>query len=132
MANPLRLSPDLVEAAERESLIQKRSVPKQIEFWATLGKAVQNVIDYSDVIAVTQGLKKISVQPVESPTAAPTDVFADLERGRKSGALAKSVTTAAVYYETSRSRPGMIDRVNSATGERRTGRFQKGKFQAIR
>lgn len=131
MANPMRLSPDLVEAAERESLIQKRSVPKQIEFWASLGKAVQNVIDYSDVIAVTQGLKKIIVEPVESPTVAPSDVFADLERSRKSGALAKNVTKAAIYYETSRSRPGMIDRVNSATGERRTGRFQSGKFRVI-
>jgi len=131
MANPMRLSPELVEAAERESLIRKRSVPKQIEFWATLGKAVQHVIDYSDVIAVTQGLKKIIVQPVESPTATPSDVFADLERSRESGALAKTVTTASVYYETSRSRHGMIDRVNSGTGERRAGRFQNGKFKVI-
>lgn len=131
MANPMRLSPELVEAAERESLIQKRSVPKQIEFWATLGKAVQNVIDYSDVVAVTQGLKNIIVETVESPPAALSEVFADLERSRKSGALAKSVTTAAVYYETSRSKSSMIDRVNSATGERQTGRFQKGKFKVV-
>ncbi len=131
MANPMRLSPELVEAAERESRVQKRSLPKQIEFWAVLGKAVQGVIDYSDVIAVTQGLKKIAVEPIESPTADPDDVFADLENSRKRRALAKDVTTAAVYYEASRSRPGMIDRVNSATGERRTGRFKQGKFQAI-
>ena len=132
MANPMRLSPELVEAAERESRIQKRSVPKQIEFWAVLGKTVQSVIEYSDVIAVTQGLKKITVEPIESPTAAPDDVFADLEKSRKSGALPKNVTAAAVYYETSRSRPGMIDRVDSATGERCTGRFQHGKFKAIK
>jgi hypothetical protein len=131
MANPMRLSPELVEAAERESVIQKRSVPKQIEFWATLGKAVQDVIAYSDVIAVTQGLKKIVVEPVESPITSPSDVFADLEKRRKSGALAKNVTSVAVYYETSRTRPGMIDRVNSVTGERRTGKFQNGKFKAI-
>jgi len=131
MANPMRLSPELVEAAERESMLQKRSVPKQIEFWATLGKAVQNVIDYSDVIAVTQGLKKIHVEPVDLPAAAPEDVFADLEKSRESGALAKNVTTAAVYYETSRSRKGMIDRVDSATGERRTGRFRNGQFKAV-
>jgi hypothetical protein len=131
MANPMRLSPELVEAAERESLIQKRSVPKQIEFWATLGKAVQGVIDFSDVVAVTQGLKKIVVEPVESHPAAPGDVFADLEKRRKKGALAEEVTRAAVYYESSRNRPGMIDRVNSSTGERRTGRFQNGKFKVV-
>ena len=131
MGNSVRLSPKLVEAAERESLIRKRSVPEQIEFWATLGRAVQDVIAYSDVIAATQGLKKIVVEPVESPTASPRDVFADLEKGRKCGALSKNVTRAAVYYETSRTRPGVIDRVNSVTGERRTGRFQNGKFKAI-
>jgi hypothetical protein len=132
MANPMRLSRELVEAAEREAVIQSRSVPKQIEFWATLGKAVQDVIDYSDVLAVAQGLKKIRIEPVEFAAAAPEDVFAELEKSRKKGTLAEDVTKAAFYYETSRSRPGMVDRVNSATGERRTGRFQNGEFKVIR
>lgn len=131
MANPLRLSSELVEAAERESRIQKRSVPKQIEFWAALGKAVQNVIDYSDAIAITQGLKKIIIEPVKAPAASPADVFARLERNRDNGSLAGNVTTAAIYYETSKSHPGMIDRVDSTTGERRTGRFRNGQFRAI-
>jgi hypothetical protein len=131
MANPLRLSSDLVKAAERESLIQKRSVPKQIEFWATLGKVVQKVIDYGDVIAVTQGLKKIIVEPVEAPMADPADVFSDLERSRENGSLVGSVTAAPVYYEASKSHPGMVDRVDSATGERRAGRFQDGRFRAM-
>jgi hypothetical protein len=132
MANPLRLSSELLDAAERESLIQKRSVPKQIEFWATLGKALQSVIDYSDVIAVTQGLKKIIIEPIESPTVTPDDVFADLERTRGNGVLAKNVTTASIYYETSQSHPGMIDMVDSTTGKRRTGRFQNGQFRVIK
>jgi hypothetical protein len=29
---------------------QKRSIPKQIEFWADLGRAVERVIDMSDVL----------------------------------------------------------------------------------
>ena len=131
MANPLRLSSELVEAAERESLIQKRSVPKQIEFWAALGKAVQNVIDYSDVIAVTQGLKKIIVEPIAAPAVSPADVFDRLERNRGNGSLARNVTTASIYYEASKSHPGMIDRVDSAAGERRTGIFQNGQFRVI-
>ena len=96
-----------------------------------MGKALQSVIDYSDVIAVTQGLKKIIIEPIESPTVTTEDVFADLERTRGNGVLAKNVTTASIYYETSRSRPGRIDRVNSATGERRTGRFQSGAVRVI-
>jgi hypothetical protein len=131
MANPLRLNPELLEAAERASLVQKRSVPKQIEFWATLGQAVENVIDYSDIFAILQGLKKISIEPVE-PVAVPTeDVFATLENGRANGELAEKVTRTVIYYEASRRRPGLLDRVNTATGERCTGQFRNGEFQAL-
>lgn len=131
MANPLRLNPELLEAAERASLVQKRSVPKQIEFWATLGQAVENVIDYSDIFAILQGLKKISIEPVE-PVAVPAeDVFATLENGRANGELAAIVTRAVIYYEASRRRPGLLDRVNTATGERRVGQFHNGEFQAL-
>jgi hypothetical protein len=57
MSNPLRLNPELIAAAERASLLQKRSIPKQIEFWASIGKAVENVIDYSDIFAILQGVE---------------------------------------------------------------------------
>jgi hypothetical protein len=131
MANPLRLNPELVEAAERASLVQKRSVPKQIEFWATLGQAVENVIDYSDIFAILQGLKKISIEPVAPVAAAPEDVFATLEKNRADGELAPKVTRGVVYYEASRKRPGLLDRVRTATGERHTGQFRNGEFQAL-
>jgi hypothetical protein len=99
MASPLRLNAALIEAAEREGAVQKRSVPRQIEFWAELGKAVERVIGPADVVAVIQGIKKIKVEPVTSTAADP----------------------AAIFYETSLSRPGLLDRVNTATGERQTG-----------
>jgi hypothetical protein len=130
MANPLRLNPELVEAAERASLVQKRSVPKQIEFWATLGQAVENVIDYSDIFAILQGLKKISIEPVAPLAVAPEDVFATLEQSRGDGELAQA-TRGVIYYEASRKRPGLLDQVNTATGERRSGQFRNGEFQAL-
>ena len=131
MGNPLRLDQELVSAAEREGMVQKRSVPKQIEFWATLGKAVANVLDYSDIFAILQGLKKINVEPVNPAGIDPDDVFADLEKVRTEGALGDNVTKAIVYYEASRSHPGLLDQVNSATGERKTGRFSNGVFKAL-
>jgi len=132
MASPLRLSTALVEAAAKEGAVQKRSAPKQIEFWAELGKAVDGVIDYADVIAVIQGLRKIKVVPVTSPAVDPRNVFDSLETKRNSGVLAEEVTSAAVYYEASLSRPGLLDRVSSRTGERQTGQFQKGEFKVLR
>ena len=62
----------------------------------------------------------------------PRDVFDSIESIRRRGALGEKVTSAAVYYETSLSRPGLLDRVNSRTGERQTGQFQKGVFKVQR
>ena len=132
MASPLRLSAALVEAAEKEGALQKRSAPKQIEFWAELGKAVDGVIDAADVVAVIQGLRKIKVEPVKSMAVDARDVFDSLETIRESGGLAEKVTSAAVYYEASLSRPGLLDRVISRTGERQTGQFHKGVFKVQR
>lgn len=132
MASPLRLSAALVEAAEKEGALQKRSAPKQIEFWAELGKAVDGVIDAADVVAVIQGLRKIKVEPVTSMAVDARDVFDSLETIRESGGLAEKVTSAAVYYEASLSRPGLLDRVSSRTGERQTGQFHKGVFKVQR
>lgn len=132
MASPLRLSAALVEAAEKEGAVQKRSAPKQIEFWAELGKAVDGVIDSADVVAVIQGLRKIKVEPVKSMAVDSRDIFDSLETIRESGGLAEKVTSAAVYYEASLSRPGLLDRVSSRTGERQTGQFHKGVFKVQR
>lgn len=126
--SPMRLDSDLVAYAKREGSIKKRSAPKQIEYWAELGKAVEQVLDYNDIIAVIQGLKKIRVESVQSIAVDPADVFNDLEMRRSEEKLADKVTSAAIFYEASRKRPGLLDRVNSATGERQTGRFKDGEF----
>jgi len=124
----MRLDSALIAAAEREAAIQKRSIPKQIEFWAELGKAVEHIIGFNDVIAITQGFKRIEIEPLVSLTADPDEVFDNLETLRAHGTLSEKVTTAAFYYEASKSRPGFLDRVNNAGGKRETGRFQNGEF----
>ena len=128
MANPMRLDSTLVEAAKREAALQKRSIPKQIEFWAELGKAVERVIGMEEVVAITQGLKKLKLENVDSSSAKPDDVFDSLEQIRASGSLSGNVSAAVVYYEASTQRPGLLDKVNTASGERQTGHFRNGKF----
>ena len=54
--NALRLDPALVREAELEALIHKRTTPKQIEYWAELGKKISEVLDPLDVLAITQGM----------------------------------------------------------------------------
>jgi hypothetical protein len=129
LSKSIRLSPTLMAAARREGSIKKRTAPKQIEFWAELGKTVELVMDHADVLAVIQGFRKIKVESVESVAVDPGDVFNSLEESRKSGELAEKVTSSAVYFEASQRKPGLIDRVNSATGERQTGQFYNGEFK---
>ena len=141
MPNPVRLNPELIAAAERAGLVQKRSVPKQIEFWATFLVAFtyvfpqdsnfENIIEYSDIFAILQGLKKITIEPVTPVAASPEDVFASLDMRRSSGELAENVTEAEIYYEASKSHAGMLDRVNAMTGERCAGHFSNGEFEAL-
>ena len=126
--NPLRLDSALVIAAERAGSIYKRSTPKQIEYWAELGKAVERVVRIEDIIAVIEGVKKIVVEPVVSTNANPDDIFNSLENSRKNGDLEKKATSSAIYYESSLSHPGLIDQVNSTTGKRLTGHFHNSKF----
>ena len=125
--SPIRLNPTLIKAAEREGMVQKRSTPKQIEFWADLGRAVERVIDLSDVFAILQGLKRLKLENVESVTVDPDDVFDDLHSRSR---LTEEVTAAAVYFEASAQHPGLIDRVDSVTGERQSGQFLNGKFES--
>ena len=42
MATALKLSDDLIDLAKPHALAEHRSVPKQIEYWARLGKAVED------------------------------------------------------------------------------------------
>ncbi len=128
MGNPMRLNSTLIAAAAKEAVLQKRTVPKQIEFWAEIGKAVSLVIGAKDIMAVLQGLKKVKVEPIPSVNAAPDDVFDSLEKSRKSGELKNNVTSSTVYFEASINQPGLLDRVDSLTGERQTGKFVNGKF----
>ncbi len=127
-ATSVRLSEALYIAADKAGSIQKRSISKQIEFWAELGKTVERVIKFEDIYAVTQGLKKVNIEPVLSTPVNPQDVFSSLENSREKGELSGNVTSASIYYEASPGSPGLLDRVDSQVGKRQTGRFLNGEF----
>jgi hypothetical protein len=42
MATALKLSDELIDLAKPHAMAEHRSVPKQIEYWARLGKAVED------------------------------------------------------------------------------------------
>ncbi len=93
--------------------------------------AIASKISAADAFAVTQGLKEIRLELSQSSSIYPTAVLNELEADRKDGFSGKPVTSAPFYFEASAGNPGFLDKVNTATGERQTGKFQNGKFEAV-
>lgn len=130
MSTPMRLNDSLVHDAEVEAITQKRTAPKQIEFWAEIGKAVAGMVSSSALLSIVQGFSHINVLPNPSSTVSTHDVLEVLERDREDGSLYQTVTQAKVWYEASQVQPGLLDRV-TANGQRETGHFRDGQFTPV-
>lgn len=126
-SSPIRLDNNLVREADSVGKLYKRSTPRQIEYWAELGKVVEGSLNADDLIAIRQGLSLINVLPKDSQAVAAADVFADIEGDRKAGDLSQKVSVAAINYQASKAHPGMLDQIHS-DGTIETGLFKDGKF----
>ena len=127
MSIPVRLDEKLFHDAEIEGISHKRSPPKQIEYWAEIGKAVAGFISSNELLALMQGFAQVHITPRSSKAVNPDNVFEKLEQDRQQGTLSQSVTQAKVWYEASLKHPGLLDKV-SADGTRETGHFHHGEF----
>jgi hypothetical protein len=127
----LRIDENLVIEAQRQAKVQRRSINGQIEYWASLGKAIASKISTADAFAVTQGLKEIRLESSRNIAIDPEAVLNDLEQDRTRGFPGKPVTSAPCYFETSLSHPGLLDKVDTVSGKRQTGRFHNGSFEAL-
>jgi hypothetical protein len=127
MSTALRLDDALVREAELEARLSKRTTPKQIEFWAEIGRVVAGELDPRDLIALTQGFARLRVEAAPGRQVDPDAVFASVRRERAAGSLPRRVTRAAVVYEASQTHPGQLDRV-LPDGTRETGSFRDGEF----
>jgi hypothetical protein len=127
MSIALRLNDDLVHEAETEALLNKRTAPKQIEYWAQIGKSVARNASASDLLALMQGFAQVQVNHIPSAPVNPDEVFAAVEQARQDGALRDAVSRSQVIYETSQTHPGLLDRV-FPNGRRHSGHFRNGEF----
>ena len=127
----IRLDNSLVKEADAVGKIYKRSPPRQIEYWAELGKAIEQSINPDDIIAIREGLSQVIVEPVQSMPVSPDEVFASLDRDREQGLITGKVSSTTVNYQASQAHPGLLDQINS-DGTITTGRFVNGQFEAIK
>lgn len=125
-SHPLRLDQRLVSAAAREGEIFKRSIPRQIEYWAEIGRSVAEFINPIDLVKVSQGLATLSIEPCPTTSVSSSEVFSQLENMRTTGELADLASSAAIRYQAS-AHPGYLEQIHP-DGRRIIGRFTSGKF----
>ena len=127
MAGPYRLDDEIAAYAEATAKSQKRSVSKQIAYWAELGRRVEQKLDHAGLMALMEDRAAIEIRALPPEPIDAEDVFAQLDSDRNSGALSRAVTSARVVYEASPAYPGFLDRIE-ADGRRVTGYFDSGEF----
>ena len=96
----VRIGGELYEAAEEVASVARRSVQRQVEFRALLGRHLERHLTGGDLQALLGGHRVIA--EVRLAVAAVPDfdtVLDELERARADGTLAASVTGSDVVYD---------------------------------
>ncbi len=122
----IRLDAELVDAAETHGKALHRSTPRQLEFWASIGRQLSSMLPEKDLIAISQGLARINIEPAPSSRVNPDDIFTAVGQERNKPFVSSATNPASFQYESSQT-PGYIDRVD-IDGNRITGKMIKGQF----
>ena len=124
MGMPVKLSDDLVKDARQEAEAADRSLTSQIEHWARLGRKVERVLRYEDVL----NLKRAGEAPPAPP--ARRAILAALRRIASGAARAELAATLrdgrTVYQDAGDGRVERIER----DGTRTVGHFVNRRFTA--
>jgi hypothetical protein len=131
MAIPVKVSDKLLALAKKEAEATHRSATAQIEHWATLGRAVEVMAAYGDVLA----LKRVG-NALPMPASVPRQAVHDLLAGLVSdpdreGVKARIRAAGGPLYTADRR--GSAPVTELAPGGRRTpGRLVHRRFVAAR
>jgi hypothetical protein len=130
MTTAVRLEDRLVRYAAAEGQVNRRSTPKQIEYWAEIGRAVAGEVTGEDLIAITQGVRRVKVEPVVPESLTSDDLWAEVDQVRSSGELSRSIARGRRVYQASTDKPGYLEAI-SPDGSRVVGQFKNGRFEAL-
>ena len=121
MSQPVKLSDTLVLDARLTGEVAERSIARQIEFWAKLGRAVEPLLQGVQVMALSRA-------GAARPLSACLETV-DSQAGRRR--MADHLQSLPFpHYEPADS-PGMLVRI-SADGQRTVGRFVNRQFQTLK
>jgi hypothetical protein len=119
MSQPVKVSDSLVLDARLMGETTRRSIAGQIEFWAGLGKAMEEILDGASALALR---RRGAARPLSELMGS-----VDSLRGRRR--LAKHLDRLPFpHYEPAPDAPGMLVRID-ADGTRTVGRFVNRRFR---
>jgi hypothetical protein len=122
MSQPVKLSDALVLDARLAGEAFERSITGQVEFWARLGRAIEPLLQGTQVLALCRnaGAQPLSgcLDSVDSPAG----------RSRVARYLAAQPFP---HYEAAQGAPGLLVRTE-ADGTRTVGRFVNRQFKAVK
>lgn len=95
---PIRLNADLMRKAEQEAALEHRSVPRQIEYWASLGQLMSRMMTSDQRLALMQGLVTLRLEESRPTDLSMDSILQELESDRQSGRLPDRVSEAPVRY----------------------------------
>jgi hypothetical protein len=119
MSQPVKLSDALVLEARLAGELEERSIARQVEFWARLGRSIELLIEGRQVLALC---RNAAARPL---SACLEEVDSPAGRRRVVGFLQSQPFP---HYQAHPERPGMLVRVD-ADGRRTVGRFVNREFR---
>jgi ParD-like antitoxin of type II ParDE toxin-antitoxin system len=131
MPTAVKVSEKLLTMARQEAHGSHRSITAQIEHWATIGRAVEVMLAYRDVLALKRTGTALPLLAEVSP-AQVHDVLVQLGVDTdREGLKARLRRSGAPLYETDPKQPGLIFEV-LPDGTRRPGRLQGRRFVPLK
>ena len=127
-ASPVRFDKELLESAALSGQINHRSAVGQIEYWATIGRLVDDILDPDTLLAINAGFKRLSVEPAAPVTVNADQLFEQIEQQRQQGTTTHPIAAGAVGYQRSDSHPGLLEQVHP-NGDLIVGSFENGEFK---
>src|SRR5262245_46174711 len=130
MPSPVKVSDRLLALAREHAKSTHRSATAQIEHWATLGRGIEVLVAYSQVLAL-----KRAGQALPVPTFVTPDEIHDLLE-RLAGDADREAVKARIrsggmpIYEADPAHPGLIVEVQ-ADGTRTPGRLEGRRFVPV-
>ena len=125
--SPIRVQNNLMQSATAIGALMHRSAAEQIEYWASLGQKVSDILSPEVLLSISAGLTKVSVKPTIDPIIDFDDIMQEVEIRSSSDELTKTIANNMIKYQASSHYTGLLEQVKP-DGTITLGHFEGGEF----